>query len=232
VTERYFAYALSPSGLLVGNPTLDAEKKHEVSLGATIGGESWDGSVTGYYYSINDYILPVLLGSMMVGGNETAVRGFENTDATLTGIDFSFRYRPSDRWSIPGSIFYVRGEDDTRGVPLPEIPPLELGLAGRWSFPGQVSGWLELGGRYVAEADRIDPDFVEDETPSFTVWHLRGRFDVARYLGVEAGVENLLNEEYWEHLTREAAGNVPGLTAGQNIPQPGRFLTVALVFDF
>ena len=232
VTERYFAYALSPAGLLVGNPTLDAEAKRELSIGVTFGGAMWDGSVTGYYYSINDYILPVVLGSRDIGGTVTPVRGFENTDATLTGIDFSFRIRPSQRWSIPGSIFYVRGEDDTRGVPLPEIPPLELALAGRWSFPGRVSGWLELGGRYVAEADRIDPDWVEDETPSFTVWHLRGRFDVARYMGIEAGVENLFNEEYWEHLTREAAGNVPGLVPGQNIPQPGRFLTLALVFNF
>jgi len=232
VTERYFAYALSPSGLLVGNPTLDAERKREVSIGATFGGSIWDGSVTAYYYSINDYILPVLLGSRDVGGIVRPVRGFENTDATLAGFDFSFRIRPSQRWSIPGSIYYVRGEDDTRGVPLPEIPPLEFALAGRWSFPGPVSGWLQLGGRYVAEADRIDPEFPEDETPSFTVWHLRGHFDVLRYMGIEVGVENLLNEEYWEHLTREAASNVPGLTPGQNIPQPGRYMTLALVFDF
>jgi iron complex outermembrane receptor protein len=232
VTERYFAYALSPSGLLVGNPTLDAEKKREISIGANFGGQIWDGSVTAYYYSIADYILPVFLGSRVIMGDETPVRGFENTDATLAGLDFSFRIRPSNRWSIPGSLFYVRGEDQTRGVPLPEIPPLEFALAGRWSFPGRVSGWLQLGGRYVAEADRIDPDFPEDETPSFTVWHLRGRFDVARYLDIEAGVENLFNEEYWEHLTREAAGNVPGLIPGQNIPQPGRFGTLALVFNF
>ena len=234
VTERYFAFALSPSGFLVGNPTLDAEKKREVSVGATFGGKAWDGSVTGYYYSIEDYILPVELDERDINGDGDLdlIRGFQNTDATLTGVDFSFRYRPSERWSIPGSFFYVRGEDDTRGVPLPEIPPMEVNLAGRWSFPGRVSGWLQLGGRFVAKADRLDPQFPEDETPSFTVWHLRGRFNLARYLGIEAGVENLFDEEYWEHLTREAAANVPGLTPRQNIPQPGRFLTVALVFDF
>ena len=224
MTERYSAYGMSPLGLTVGNPTLDAEKKRELSIGATFGGAVWDGSVTAYYYSISDYILSIPL--------DTGPRGFENTDATLAGLDFSFRIKPSKRWSIPGTIYYVRGQDDTRDEPLPEIPPLEFALAGRWSFPGRVSGWLQLGGRYAAEADRIDPDFPEDETPSFTVWHLRGRFDVARYLGIEAGVENLLNEEYWEHLTREAASNVPGLIPGQNIPQPGRFLTLALVFDF
>jgi iron complex outermembrane receptor protein len=234
MTERYFAFANSPSGFLVGNPTLDAEKKRELSLGASFGGRVWNGSVSGYYYSIADYILPVILDQREItaDGQLDLIRGFENTDATLAGIDLSFLYRPAERWSIPGSVFYVRGEDDTRGEPLPEIPPLEVRLAGRRSFPGRLSGWLELGGRYAAEATRIDPDFPENETPSFTVWHLRGRFDVARYLAVEAGVENLFDEEYWEHLTREAANNVPGLTPGQEIPQPGRFLTVALLFDF
>jgi iron complex outermembrane receptor protein len=234
MTERYFAFALSPSGYLVGNPTLDAEKKQELSLGATFGGPVWNGSVTGYYYSIADYILPVILDQRDINGDSELdlIRGFENTDATLTGIDFSLLYRPSERWNVPVSLFYVRGEDDTRNVPLPEIPPLEVRLAGRWSYPGRVAGWLELGGRFVAEATRIDPAFPENETPRFTVWHFRGRFDVARYLAIEAGVENLFNEEYWEHLTREAAGNVPGLLPGQEIPQPGRFFTLAMLFDF
>ena len=49
---------------------------------------------------------------------------------------------------------------------------------------------------------------------------------------IEAGVENLLDKEYWEHLTREAAGNVPGLERGQEIPQPGRWVSVALRFEY
>ena len=67
--------------------------------------------------------------------------------------------------------------------------------------------------------------------PGFAFWHVRGRIDVARAMGIVAGVENLFDEEYWEHLTREAAANVPGLAPGQEIPQPGRHLTLALLFD-
>jgi iron complex outermembrane receptor protein len=126
----------------------------------------------------------------------------------------------------------VRGEDEERGVPLPEIPPLELRLALSRSFGGRVSGRVELGGRYVARAERIDPDFPESETPGFTVWHLRARFGLTRALSLAAGVENLLDRQYVEHLTREAAGNVPGLDPGQEIPQPGRYLTAALLLDF
>jgi iron complex outermembrane receptor protein len=234
VTERYYAFALSPMGFLVGNPTLDAEQKREVSLGATFASRSWNGSVSGYYYSINDYILPTLLPPEDVTGDGSPdlIRGFENTDATLTGVDMSFEFRPASRWTLPTSLFYVRGEDDERGVPLPEIPPLELRLAGRWSFPTRQAGWVELGARFVAKQDRIDPDFPENATPSFEVWHLRSRYTLARYVTVQAGVENLLDENYWEHLTREAARNLPGFDYREEIPQPGRYFTVALIFAF
>ena len=33
VTERYFAFAPAPGGFLIGNPTLDAEKKTEIEWG-------------------------------------------------------------------------------------------------------------------------------------------------------------------------------------------------------
>jgi iron complex outermembrane receptor protein len=184
--------------------------------------------------TIDDYILPVALDELDVNGdgNLDLVRGFENTDATLVGVDFSFLYRFSERWCMPGDLFYVRGEDDRRGVPLPEIPPLELRLAVRHSFPGRITGRVQFGGRFVARTDRIDPDFPENETPGFAVWHLRTGFDVSRFVSIILGVENLFDRQYVEHLTREAAGNVPGLMPGQEIPQAGRFVTVALRSDF
>lgn len=232
MTERYFAFALSPLGFVVGNPTLDAERKREVSFGASFGAKRWSGSVSGYYYSIRDYILPVVLGEQDVNGDgrDDLIRGFENTDATLRGVDLSLLIRPGERWNVPVSLAAVRGDDDTRGVPLPEIPPYEARAAGRFLFLGKVPGWVEAGGRFVAEADRIDPGFPENETPAFQVWHVRARVDVTRHLAIEAGVENLFDEDYTEHLTREAAGNVPGLEPGQEIPEPGRFVTVALRF--
>jgi iron complex outermembrane receptor protein len=234
VTERYFAFALSPGGFLVGNPTLRAERKRELSLGARFEGRRWNASVSGYYYDVEGYILPVLLDPMDLDGDGTLdlIRGFENTDAGLAGLDLTFLCRLSPLWSVPGSLFLVRGEDERRAEPLPEIPPAELRLALRRDIQGRLSGSVELGGRLVARAERIDPDFGENETPGFALWHLRARLEVTRVLSVEAGVENLLDRQYVEHLTREAAGNVPGLSPGQEIPQPGRFVTVALVLAF
>jgi iron complex outermembrane receptor protein len=234
LTERYFAFALSPMGYQVGNPALRAEEKLEFSLGATLQGQQWQGSVSGYYYAIDDYILPVVLAEQDVNGDDIPdlIRGFENTDATLAGMDLSFIFRPSERWVLPVSLFYVRGEDDSRGVPLPEIPPLELRLAVRHAFAGRILDMVELGGRFVDRAKRTNPSFPENETAGFAVWHLRASFDLSRSLALDFGVENLLDKQYVEHLTREAAGNVPGFDLREEIPQPGRFFTLALRGDF
>jgi outer membrane receptor protein involved in Fe transport len=64
------------------------------------------------------------------------------------------------------------------------------------------------------------------------VWHLRGRINVVRFLAIEAGIENLFDKDYHEHLTREAAVPVGDLARGDEIPQPGRAFGVQLRFDF
>jgi len=234
VTERYFSFAPAPNGFVVGNPTLDAEQKWEISLGATIASEEISGAVSAYYYTFDDYILGTVLAEEDVNGDGALdlIRGFENADATVTGVEVAGVYRPTERLSIPASLVYVRAENEETGDPLPEIPALEGRLAGRFSFGGLHSGWVELGGRFVDKQDRVDESFGEDPTPGYSVFHLRGRLVLARYLAIEAGVENLLDKEYHEHLTREAAMPVGDLAAGDEIPQPGRSVVVGLSFEY
>jgi iron complex outermembrane receptor protein len=234
VTERYFSFAPAPNGYVVGNPTLDAEQKWEVSLGATIASEEFSGTVSAYYYTFDDYILGTVLAEQDLNNDGVLdlIRGFENTDATVSGVEIAGVYRPTQRLSIPASLVYVRGENEETGDPLPEIPALEGRLAGRFSFGGRRSGWVELGGRFVDEQDRVDESFGEDPTPGYSVYYLRGRLVLARYLAIEAGLENLFDKQYHEHLTREAAMPVGDLARGDEIPQPGRSVVVGLSFEY
>jgi outer membrane receptor protein involved in Fe transport len=47
-------------------------------------------------------------------------------------------------------------------------------------------------------------------------------------LRIEAGIENLLNRLYHEHLTREALMPVGDLAAGDEIPESGRWAYIQL----
>jgi iron complex outermembrane receptor protein len=234
MTERYFSFAPGPNGFVVGNPTLDAEQKWEASVGATLAGSRVAGSVSAYYYAFDDYIVGIVLAEEDVNGDGATdlIRGFENVEATLSGVELSGIYRPTGRLSFPAALVYVRGENKETHTPLPEIPALEGRLAGRVSFGGRLPGWVELGGRFVDEQDRVDESFGENPTPGYAVWHLRGGVAIARYLALEGGVENLFDKQYHEHLTREAAMPSGNLAAGDEIPQPGRSVVVGLSFKY
>lgn len=230
MTERYFSFAPAPNGFVVGNPTLDAERKREIAAGARYAGERMELELFVYHHDVADFIHSTVLDTIDVNGDGTLdlIRGFRNVDATLYGAEASARFRVSPKWTIPTAAAYVRGENDTSGDPLPEIPALEGRAAVRYGFTGRAPGWVELGGRFVDRQERIDAAFGEDETAGFAVWHLRGRLDMGRGIELRVGVENLLDKEYHDHLTREAIMPVGDLGAGDEIPQPGRSIVVGV----
>jgi iron complex outermembrane receptor protein len=237
VTERYYAFAPAPGGFLVGNPALDAERKRELVVGTTVARSRWNGALSVYYYSVADYINPTNLAETDVNmdGQDDLVRGFVNVDATLYGGELSGAWQATRRIDVPFSLAYVHGDNDTTGNPLPLIPAPEAYAAVRFELSERRAGWVELGGRFVAKQDRVDPDYGgspttgygEDPTPGYAVWHLRGGVTLAKHFVLEAGIENLFDKEYWEHLTPTAVMPVGDLQAGQEIPQPGRALFIA-----
>jgi iron complex outermembrane receptor protein len=234
MTERYFSFAPAPNGFVVGNPSLRPEKKREVAVGGDFSGEHAQVGMSVYYSDFDDYINSMILEERDVNGDGTLdlVRGFDNVAATLYGGEAWALFRAGRRWSFPVSLAYVHGDNDTAGTPLPEIPPLEARLAARWLLLGQRPGWLELEGRFVARQDRIDPAFGENPTPGFAVWALRARVQVIPSLEFRAGIENLFDRQYHEHLTREAFFPAGGLAAGDEIPQPGRAFVVAARYRY
>jgi iron complex outermembrane receptor protein len=229
MTERYYAFAPAPGGFAVGNPALDAERKRELVVGTTVEKSSWNTALSVYYFSIADYINPTTIAEMDVNmdGQDDRVRGFVNVDATLYGGELSGSWKATRRIDVPFSLAFVLGDNDTTGNPLPLIPAPEAYAAARFQLSERRAGWVELGGRFVARQDRVDPDYGENPTPGYDVWHLRGGVTLARHLVLEAGIENLFNKEYWEHLTPEALMPVGDLMPGQEIPQPGRSLFLA-----
>jgi iron complex outermembrane receptor protein len=232
MTERYFAFAPSPGGFSVGNPALEAEVKGELSAGIRYDGSRISAGFTIYHDSVRDYIKPTVLEDRVNDWNGDGmpdrVSGFRNVDATLTGGELAGVIKAFQSLSFPVAIAWVRGEYD--GLPLPEIPPLEGKLAARFSFAAERSGWVELAARMVARQDRVDPDFAvpvppgfrENVTPGYAVLRLRAGIRLFGQLQLEAGVENLTDKLYHDHLSREVLMASGDLTPGSELIQPGR----------
>jgi len=234
VTERFFAFAQAPGGFQIGNPTLRPEIKYEVE-----GGVDWQNAwvaVSGsiFYFWFHDYIYPFTIDRRDVNGDglEDVVRGFRNVDARLYGGEGSAIFKPLGPVSIPLTIAYVRGKNASDDTNLPRIPPLEGSAAARVDLGKTVPWWAEFGGRFAARQKKIDNDFPESETPGFAVFHLRGGCQVFGRLQIDAGIENLFDQEYTEHLTPWAAVGSGDLQQGDEIPEPGRYYHVGFKVDF
>jgi iron complex outermembrane receptor protein len=230
LTERYFAFAPAPGGFMVGNPTLRAEQKRSLVWSASWRMPAMDLDVGIHASQIRDYVLTTTIAQQDVNGDGVVdrVRGFQNVDAVLMGGEVAAEPRLTSFLSLPTSFAVVQGQNTTLDRPLPEIPPWVLASALRVSLGRSYPWWGQVGGRYVAEQDRIDVAFGENATPAHFTVHVRGGVRFFEGWDLEAAVENVLNEDYHDHLTRESAFTVGALTQGGEIPAEGRSLHLGI----
>ena len=234
VTELYYAFSPAPGGYQIGNPALDPETKHEITTGLRHQSGALEAELSIFAARVDDYILQTSVLKTDVNGDGVAdnVRGFRNVDAELWGGELGLTTRMGEGWSVPASLAFVRGRNTTDDRDLPEIPPLSGRAALRYDRTGERPWWTEAGLRFAARQDQVDEQFPEDETPSFVVYNLGLGLALTSSLRLEAGVENLFDENYHEHLTREAAVATDDLAVGDEIPAPGRSFYLKLSSTF
>jgi iron complex outermembrane receptor protein len=229
ITERYFAFGPAPGGFQIGDPGLAPEKKMLADLGVELSRPWLQGRAHAFYSYVDDFILRTLLDQRDANGDGTidSIYGFDNIAAQLFGFEVSADFKPFDFLSFPAAISWVRGTNETDGRDLPEIPPLEASVAARFEMPVEpVRLGAELGARFAARQEYVDPEYGEDETPGFAVLHARASIMAWDTVEVLVGVENLLDADYHEHLTREAIMAVGTLQPGDEVNAPGRSVFV------
>ncbi len=234
ITERYYAFGPAPGGYQVGDPTLSAEQKWEGEIGGRLAGEQLALSVSAFHASVSDFILATVIDRRDVNGDgiDDTIKGFENTDATLTGGELGLEYHPIATLYVPVTLSFVRGRNTTADRDLPEMPPLFGTAEVRWLAHGSSASWLSGGCYFAADQDKIDPLFPEDRTGGYTVWHVRLESSPVDGWRFGVRVDNLFDKLYNDHLTREAVLPVGGLSAGQEVPAQGRSLTVTAHLKF
>jgi iron complex outermembrane receptor protein len=99
----------------------------------------------------------------------------------------------------------VRGENRTDDRPLAQIPPLQGSLQLQYSFKRwQAAGLFN----WAASQTRVDDDPLTGsgqdygETPGYGVVDLSGSYEILQSLSIVAGVDNLFDRAYANHLNR------------------------------
>jgi outer membrane receptor protein involved in Fe transport len=133
--------------------------------------------------------------------------------ATLYGFDTYGEYDVLPWLSPFATLSFVEGWDQQRKEALPGIAPLNTKAGLRFHEPGQNPRWaLEYFARMVATQDLFAASLNEQRTGGFVVHNLRGYWQARENLLLLAGVENIGNLQYREHLD---------LRTGNGVFQPG-----------
>ena len=224
VSERYFAFAAAPGGFLVGNPALGSEMKWEAEVALRLALDAVEGTASVFGFHVEDFILQTALARRDVDGDgkEDVIKGFEAVGADFIGAELGATVKLGAHVSLPLGVSWVAGANATEDKDLPLIPPLFGHAAIRVGGEAPIAWWAQVGTRFAAEQDAVDPDYPEDASPAWATLDARAGVALASGLRLEVGVTNLLDATWHDHLTREALLAVGGLAAGDEVPAPGR----------
>ncbi len=225
-TERYIAaWMMDPTKVRVGNPALSPEKHHQAEAGIAWKAKNWRADASVFLNKVSDYILR--------DRNTSRNEIYRNVDATLYGGEFNLVRQWSPNWSSTLGAAYVHAQNDTDGRPIAQTPPLEGSLSLDYR-----QDRLEAGARLRAAATQTRVDLYSSsgvlgdgrdarKTPGWAVADLYGRYRVNDSLELAAGIDNLLNHSYAEHLNLEDGD---GNTVQVN--EPGRSFWLKLSAAF
>ncbi len=190
---------------------LEPETNTQLDLGFTYRSESIQANLSLFGSRIDNYIL--------VTNNGTDAK---NIDAHLLGGEGDIRFRLTDSVSFIGTLAYVHGINETDDKFLAQAAPLDGSVSLAYD-DSTFSGGVILRG--VARQGKIDEGNGSiigtdiSETPGFAVISLNAGYEAPNRMSFSAGIDNLLDKTYSEHLARGSADL--GTLSGR-VNEPGR----------
>jgi iron complex outermembrane receptor protein len=229
LAERYINFF--PIGVdpyeLVGNPNLKAETNKQTDLVLSWKPGKTDITLNAFTAYIDNYISSEIRDDLTPRMNSApGVRQYKNIDQALhCGFELSWNQQYNDQLYQIVELAYTYGKNKDSGEALPEIPPAEFRYRLNGSFIQQKLK-AEIVYRHSFKQDRIAESYGETETPAFDVVDLKASYQFTSSISFRTGINNLLDEAYYEHLSRNINGS------SRPLYSPGRSFYFSLAFNF
>lgn len=198
---------------------LKSEKTTQLDIGAQYKGNAFSAWASAYAGYLNDFIL-FKFGTK--GKKEAKAAG--NINAHIMGAEAGLSYQLTKHVKTDTSLSWSYGENITHSQPLPQMPPLEARFSATYEQHG-VSGTLLW--RVVSRQNRValkEGNLVGQDlqqTAGFGVLSANLAYKINSHIQISAGVDNLFNKTYSEHLNKSGAG-IPGYVRNFTVTEPGR----------
>ena len=230
--ERYSWVPLEiTAGLADGNNYVgDVDLDHEVSYQFELGLD-WHTTTAGFsprvfYHHINDYIQGVAGITDMVTNMVSTANGdvsplkYSNVDAKLYGIDANWFMSLSNEWQLDGTVSYVRGERRDTSDDLYRISP----LTARTMISYVQTKWrVGLEAETIAKQNNVSDENDEEKSSGYALFNLSGNYQPSDHVVLSAGVNNIFDRYYENHLGGYNRNNSNAdIAVGDRIPGLGR----------
>ncbi|MDO7711226.1 MAG: TonB-dependent receptor [Pseudomonadota bacterium] len=244
--ERYLWLPMeSTSGLAdgnnyMGNVNLDKETAYQGELGFDWHTQKAAFSPHIFYHHVNNYIQGTLYNSnatvnainhmMATSAVDRTILQFNNVDAKLYGIDANWFVAMTNTWQLDGTVSYVRGERRDTADNLYRIAP----LTARTMLSYVKTTWrVGVEAETVAAQNKVSSENNEQKTSGYALFNLMGNYQATEALTVSAGINNLFDRDYQNHLGGyNRISDNPDIAQGDRLPGLGRSVYAGVNFNW
>lgn len=243
--ERYLWLPLATTGGLadgkvyIGNPDLNPEVAHEFEIGFDYDGDRFSIYPRAFYKDVTDFIqgipstdtMAINFAQMManMGMGSPDPLQYANVDANYYGFDLEALLELNERFNLRSVVSVVRGQRDDISDDLYRISPDNVLLALEYR-KNRFSGSLEAV--TYADQDRVSATSLEANTDGYTIFNISGRWNMSSNLEIGAGINNVLDKRYDNHLGGYNRAHNPDIAMGARIPGLGRSVYGRMMWYF
>lgn len=201
--------------------SIKPEKTTQLDVGAHWEGETASAWLSAYVGRIDNFILFT---------DSTAA----NVDAEVMGAEAGSTWHFHPNLSVDGALAYARGRNKDERRALPQIPPLDAHLALQYEQHKLSAGliWRIVDSQHrvaQGQGNVVGLDFGRNS--AFNTLALNAAYQVQKNLTVSAGVDNVLDKTYSEHLNKAGSAGF-GYPAETRINEPGRQFWLKADYQF
>lgn len=216
-----FSPQSGPAGSVNAFAALQPERTSQLDIGLTYRGTRVDAWASAYAGRVDDFILFTYHSGGMTGWTSSVAQ----VDAQVRGGEAGIEFRPLPNWKLGTTLAYAWAENRDTGGALPQVPPLDARFTlaydnTRWSV-GALLRAVDGQDRVAAgQGSVVGRDL--GRTGGFAVLSLSGAYRLSPRLSLAAGIDNLLDRDYAEHLNLAGSADFGYPADPVRINEPGR----------
>ena len=244
--ERYLWLPLEATAGLAdgytytGNIELDPETSNQLEFGLDYSSGRLTLSPRVFYSKVDDYIqgtpsesasavMFVQMMNMMNGTDNPSPLQYNNVDAKLYGFDMDWALQLNEHWAVSGIVNYVRGERDDINDNLYRIAPANATFRLNYARADWTAG---VEGVIYDKQNQVSETNAEQKTSGYGIVNISGTWQATRSLQLAAGVDNLFDREYRDHLNGYNRAANPDISTGTRLPGYGINAFARLLYEF